>query len=1091
MSREQTKPLRYGLSGRIARFFLMSKLTPLIVLSALLLGVAAILFTPREEEPQISVPMVDIFIPFPGASAAEVESLVARPAERVMSEIKGVKYTYSASKPGFALITVRFKVGENQEASVVKVYDKLESNRDWVLPQAGVLQPVVKPTGINDVPIVTLTLWGENYTSYQLRRFAHNLEEELKTIEGTSRITVYGGSRRVMSVFLDAGKMAGYDVTPLEIKKKITKANVSMPSGSLLQNNMVIQVETGSFLHNAKELKSLVIAVRNGKPVYLDDVAKVQDGSGEPESYVWFKSSAADEKEGMHANMPGVGYPAITLAVAKKEGTNAVAIAEEVIRRVGDVRNILLPDDLRMSVTRNYGKSADDKANELLEHLLIATVSVIFFILLTLGRSAGIVVAVVIPVTLLLTLFLSWAMGFTINRVSLFALIFSIGILVDDAIVVVENMFRHHKLNREVPLRERAVKAVDEVGNPTILATFTVIASLLPMAFVTGLMGPYMGPIPINASAAMFISLLVAFIVTPWLSFRLMRREDEQERAGDKETEEGSLFLTITGKYRLFLAGLLESGQKRKGFVLVLVVLFVLSFGLVMSKGVVLKMLPFDNKSELLVTVDLPESVSLEQTASVCASLGRVIEGFKEVKDYESYIGIASPMNFNGLVRHSYLKKGNNVAEIQVNLLDKKERERQSHLIALALREALLPVARELGANVKVVEVPPGPPVFSPIVAEVYGNEREARAFLTEEVTKKFHDTKGVVDIDNTLEEPQRKIELVVDKEKAALKGVSTEEIVQTVHLLLQGDAVTVLHKAGEKYALPVLLRYPLQQRERIEHLLDTKLRSSTGSLIPLKELVSPEERWQERTIYHKNLRAVDYVVADYVGTEDSPLYGLYQLWDSLRDLRFFSLPVEHYFISQPGLSNRYAIKWDGESQITYETFRDMGMAYAVGIILIYLLVVGQFRSFLLPLIIMAPIPLTLVGIIPGHFLFSAPFTATSMIGAIALAGIIVRNSILLVDFTLTQLREGESLKDALLTAGATRLRPIMLTAAAAMVGAMVILFDPIFQGLAISLLFGVFVSTLLTMIVIPLLLFLWLRSPERLSSLLLSFQEE
>ncbi len=1097
----------YGVSGKIAQFFLTSKLTPLIALTALLLGLAAILFTPREEEPQISVPLVDILIPFPGASVAEVESLVARPAERVMSEIKGVKYTYSASKPGLAIITVRFKVGEDQESSVVKVYDKLESNRNWVLPEAGVLQPVVKPTGINDVPIVTLTLWGETYTGYQLRRFAHNLEEELKTVEGTSRITTIGGSSRVMSVFLDSVKMSGYDVTPLEIRNKIVSANSSLPSGTLLNRNESIQVETGSFLHNLNDLKNLVIAVRNGKPVYLEDVATVQDGSKEPENYLWFKQVTSSSQNDMHrlgVHMPGVGYPAVTIAVAKKEGTNAVEIAEKLISRVAEVRNILLPNDLHMTVTRNYGKSANDKANELLEHLLLATVSVIFFIFLTLGRSAAMVVSVVIPVTLLLTLFLSWVMGFTVNRVSLFALIFSIGILVDDAIVVVENMFRHHRMNRKTPLRERAIVAVDEVGNPTILATFTVIASLLPMAFVTGLMGPYMGPIPINASAAMFISLLVAFVVTPWLSYWVMKKEDEKNRnlsitvstigAGKEEENSekgGKIFTGMIGRYQHFLHQLLESADKRKRFALTLIALLFLCLFLVFSKGVVLKMLPFDNKSELLVTVDLPESSSLEQTASVCSSIGAIIEEFPEVKDYESYIGMASPINFNGLVRHSYMKKGNNMAEIQVNLLDKKERGRQSHRIALALREALQKKTDSLGANIKVVEVPPGPPVLSPIVAEVYGNNREARALLAEHITNSFHAIQGVVDIDNTLEEPQRKIKLVVDKEKAALKGIATDDVVQTVRLLLKGGAVSVLHREGEKYALPILLRYPQKSREQIEQILDTKLRSSSGKLIPLKELVNVVNSWEERTIYHKNLRGVDYVVADYVGNEDSPLYGLYKIWNSLKSLQFFSLPVDHFFISQPSLSNRYAMKWDGESQITYETFRDMGIAYGVGVILIYLLVVGQFRSFMLPLIIMAPIPLTLLGIVPGHFIFSAPFTATSMIGAIALAGIIVRNSILLVDFTLKELLAGKELKEALLSAGSTRLRPILLTAAAAMVGAVVILFDPIFQGLAISLLFGVLVSTLLTMVVIPLLLFFWLRSSERLQAVLTSFQPE
>jgi len=1067
----------YGIAGRIAASFMRARITPLLGILALLAGLLAVVMTPREEEPQIKVPLVDIFIPFPGSSAEEVESLVATPAEQVLAEIKGAEYVYSASRPGMAVITVRFEVGSDRTDALVKTYNKVMANRDWVPREVGVGAPIVKPKSINDVPVVSLTLFpeeGSDYTGYELRQAAHAVEHELKKVPNTADIYTLGGPQRSVRVLLQPDKMAEFGIGPGAIRNALQVSNSSMPSGKLTRNNESVLVQTGTFLTSVEEVQNLVVGVRDQAPVYLKDVARVSEGPEEPKQYVWMGTGAAAADKGLDA---GQRKPGVTVAVAKKKGTNAVNVATAVVDRFEDINGHVVPEGIGYTVTRDYGYTANHKANELLFHLVLATVSVVVFIGLALGRKEAGVVLVVIPITLGLTLFASYMWGFTINRVSLFALIFSIGILVDDAIVVVENIHRHFKMGQE-SLDESTPRAVDEVGNPTILATFTVIAALLPMAFVSGLMGPYMSPIPINASWAMFFSLLVAFIITPWLAYLLLKRskaghgEGGHEEAGEGE-QEGWTFRF----YRWFLTPFFESRGKRWGMFIVVLLLMGGAMSLAYFKAVTLKMLPFDNKSEFQVVIDMPEGTALEKTAQVTQALGNYLSTVPEVTDYQEYVGTHSPINFNGLVRQYYMRQGAHMADIQVNLQHKGHRERSSHEIALAVRDDLHKIGDKYNANVKVVEVPPGPPVMAPLVAEVYGPSYEGQLDVAKQVKQRFKEVDTVTDVDTTVEAPAKKTRLVVDKEKAARAGVSERRIVQAINMALQGADISALHRESEKYPLLIRAELPEGKKARIEQLMEMRVQSRQGNLVPLSELVTPVETRRDQTIYHKNLKPVVYVMGDKERPNDSPLYGLYYVWESLTSEPIdqgYSLP--QYFTQQPGQEYQYAIKWDGASQVTYETFRDMGAAYAVGLVLIYLLVVGQFRSYLTPIIIMAPIPLTVVGVMPGHALFGAHFTATSMIGMIALGGIIVRNSILLVDFINHETAKGVDFKEAVIRSGAVRMRPIVLTAAAAMVGAFVILFDPIFKGLAISLLFGIAAATLLTLVVIPVMYYAFMR---------------
>jgi len=1051
-----------GISGRIAKAFIKSKLTPLMVLASLLLGIFAVAVTPREEEPQIVVPMIDVMVGFPGASAREVEDRVTRPMEKFLWEIKGVEYIYSIVRPGMNLTIVRFYVGENMEDSIVNLYNKLMANFDKIPP--GVTQPLVKPKSIDDVPILTLTLWDDQnrYPGYELRRIAAELADELKKDQNVSEFSIIGGQKRQVVINLDQSRLKAYQASALQIMQALKQANFVLPSGAFPAGNREFIVETGGFLANLEDVASVVVGIYNGKPVYLRDVADLTDGPEEPSDYVFMGLGPAAAEKGLQP-APGQ-FEAVTIAVSKKKGANASSVAHEALAKMEALKGNLIPSDLQVTVTRDYGETAKEKSDELLKHMLIATVSVIILIAFTLGWREAVVVGVAVPVTLALTLLINYLYGYTLNRVTLFALIFSIGILVDDAIVVVENIHRHFKLHRINPLT--AVLAVDEVGSPTILATFAVIGALLPMAFVSGLMGPYMRPIPVGASAAMLFSLLVAFIVSPWLSYMVLKNV----KHGAENPEDDSRLHRI---YEKLIGPLLDSSAKRIIALLLVGVLLAAALLLLPFKKVTVKMLPFDNKSELQVIIDMPEGSTLEETASLTREMGDFLQTVPEVTDYQAYIGTAAPYNFNGLVRHYFLRAGSNVADLQVNFVAKEKRAQQSHDLAKRLRPALKALGDRYGASIKVAEIPPGPPVLSTLVAEIYGPDPERRIEIAAAIKKIFAETDGIVDVDWFVEDDQKKINLVVDKEKAAANGISTEAIAQSMRIGLNGMPAGLVHYENEKEPVEIFMRLPLSARAHPASLKSLGVPAADGSLVPLGALVHIEEEKAERTIYHKNLKQVTYITGDVAGSKESPVYAIMELRERIKQLELEEgYELKQYSAVQPWMEDRYAMKWDGEWHITYEVFRDLGLAFGAVMILIYVLVVAWFRSFVTPLVIMAPIPLTLVGILPGHWMFGAFFTATSMIGFIALAGIIVRNSILLVDFVQMEWRDRGDLRTALISAGAVRFRPIVLTAAAVVVGSFVMLFDPIFQGLAIAMMFGAVAATALTLIAVPLLYF-------------------
>ncbi|WP_396441532.1 efflux RND transporter permease subunit [Limnohabitans sp.] len=1054
---------KMGISGRIAAAFQSAQITPLLALVAFLLGVFAVMVTPREEEPQINVTMANVIAPFPGASVREVEQMVAIPAEQVLSKIAGVEHVYSVSRPGVAIMTVQFKVGVPRTEALVKLHDTIRENADWLPRNLGLPEPLIKPKGIDDVPIVSLTLHGKNadVSAFDLERVAHSIEADIKRVPGTRDVVTIGGPRRAVLVQIDPQRMNGSGVTVHDLRMALQSANLGLPVGELLGGNQSVAIEAGPHLSQASEVADLVVQVVQGKPVFLKDVADVQDGPMPAARYVWHGNN---EKNG------GEEFAAVTLSITKKSGENAIDVANGVKSRVAKLQGTVIPDNVEVVETRNYGETANDKAQKLIQKLLFATASVVALVFMALGRREAAIVGVAVILTLTATLFASWAWGFTLNRVSLFALIFSIGILVDDAIVVVENIHRHQQLFPGKSLREIIPGAVDEVGGPTILATFTVIAALLPMAFVSGLMGPYMSPIPINASLGMLLSLAIAFVITPWLAGMWMK--PMTGHAHDSQGGHTGLSAKLEPLFEKVFKPLLDTrtgGRNRKLLGLGVAGLIALSLVLPATGLVMLKMLPFDDKSEFQVVVDMPAGTPLEKTAAVMRELGGHLATVPEVTHYQAYVGTASPINFNGLVRQYYLRAGSELGDIQVNLVGKSERSDKSHVIATRVRPALQEIGRRHGANVKVVEVPPGPPVMSPIVAEIYGPDAEGRRQVSKAVRAVFEKTEGVVDVDESaIADAPRKV-LLVDRRKAAALGVSQQAIVTTLRAGLAGEDATYLHD-GSKYPVPALIQLPAQLHGDLDALLQLGVKSATGKVVAIRELVTVSDTLREQPIIHKDMLPVNFVMADMAGKVDSPLYGLFKMRGDVAQIKGpDGQKVEEYFISQPDDAWRgYSIKWDGESQITYETFRDMGAAYGVGLILIYLLVVAQFGSYLTPLIIMAPIPLTIIGVMPGHALLHAQYTATSMIGMIALAGIIVRNSILLVDFINLQVQGGMEFGRAIVQSAITRAQPIMLTGLAAMIGAFFILDDPIFNGLAISLIFGIFVSTVLTLVVIP-----------------------
>jgi multidrug efflux pump subunit AcrB len=1081
----EPSPSHLGIAGRIAAAFIDSKLTPLVVIASVLLGAAAVVLLPREEEPQIKVPMVDVMVSMPGSTAKEIEERATRPMEKLLWEISGVEYIYSTSRDSESLVIVRFKVGEDPERSLVKLTEKLRSNFDRM--PMGVSMPIVKPKSIDDVPILALTFHSARYDHLTLRRLAAQVDESIKQVPQVAETTLLGGSRRAVRVMLDPVKLASRNLSPAGLVPMLQQANRQFRAGGLTTDNNEVLVETGGFLKTAQEVGDVVIGVFSGRPVYLREVAEIIDGGEEPTQYVFHGSKSTEE-------------PAVTLSIAKRPGANAISVADEVLHKVNLLKGTIIPADVTVSITRNYGETAAEKSNELLFHMGIAVFSVAILIWLTLGWRESGIVAVAIPATLALTLLVFYLYGFTLNRITLFALIFSIGILVDDAIVVVENIVRHFHLpqNKGRNWSTIAVEAVGEVGNPTILATFAVIAAVLPMAFVGGLMGPYMRPIPIGASAAMFWSLLIAFIVTPWASIRILRwgkkystLTEGTPSAKDLEHHDASEHPEdfFTKLYRRMMGPLLHHTGWRWAFLIGITVLLLGSMATVGLGWVKVKMLPFDNKSEFQVILNMPEGSSLEQTTAVAREMAAAIRTEPEVTDYQVYAGVASPYNFNGLVRHYFMRRGANVADIQVNLVGKHERQAQSHDIAKRIRPAVTAIADRYHARVAIAEVPPGPPVLQTLVAEIYGPNEEARLKLAEAVKTIFKSTPGVVDVDWYIEADQQKARFIIDKEKAALHGISAATISQTLKIAVDGENIDLLHQPAEKEDVNIRLELPRSAKTTPEELLALRVRSgdanalpepgANGSpLVPLRELVKVEHVTVEKSLYHKNLMPVTYVIGDVAGIVESPVYAIFQMNEALKklDTREFGgsgAELQILNASMPFSDAEPAIKWDGEWHITIEVFRDLGAAFGACIILIYVLMVGWFRSFLTPAIVMIAIPFSLVGILPAHGLMDAFFSATSMIGFMAGGGIVVRNSIILVDFIELRVREGMPLSEAVIDAGAVRFRPMLLTAMAVVVGAAVILADPIFQGLAIALMAGEIASLFISRMAVPVLYFM------------------
>jgi len=1055
-----------GFAGGLARAFTNSKLTPLGIIASLLLGFLAIVLLPREEEPQIKVPMIDVMVAMPGATPKEVEERMTIPMEKLLYELPGVEYIYSTSMAGQSLLIVRFYVGENLETSIVRLNQKLATNFDRI--PHGVGQPIVKPHNIDDVPIMALTFHGKGYDHYTLRRMAAQVDDAIKSINDVAETKIIGGDKRVVTIHFDPLLLASRNLSLAELIPMIQAANSQSLSGNLKSLNQEVELQTGSFIQNAQQIGRIVVGVYGGRPVYLQEVASIKDGPKEPSDYVLYGDK---QSFGQQA--------AVTLSIAKRPGANAVSVVKNVMHKVDTLRGSLIPADLTISVTRDYGATASEKSNELLFHMGIAVFGVALLILFFLGWRESTIVMLAIPSTLALTLLIFYLYGYTLNRITLFALIFSIGILVDDAIVVVENIVRHLRLP-ESKGRSRtkvAIEAVAEVGNPTILATLAVIAAILPMAFVGGLMGPYMRPIPIGSSAAMVFSLIIAFTVTPWAATHILKSRKTLAGHDDEEKAPDDWFTRI---YHRVMDPLLAHGGWRILFFGTITAMLLAACSMVYFGLVKVKMLPFDNKSEFQVILNMPEGSTLEQTARVAKEMAETVRKDPTVTNYQIYVGTASPYNFNGLVRHYFLRHGPAVADIQVNLLPKGQRSLQSHGIATRIRPPLASIAQKYGATVVVAEVPPGPPVLQTLVAEIYGSSDADRVKLATEVKKIFNGTAGVVDVDWYREKDRMRKVLTVDKEKAALNGISEQQITRAIEIAVHGYSIDLFHQPTDKESINIVLQLPSKDRARVESILNISLRSEqdpSAKLVPLRELVSVSEQHVEQPIYRKNLKPVIYVTGDVAKVVESPVYAIFDMNKKLTKLNGADFggrqkKIEIYNLNQPFSESEPAMKWDGEWHITLEVFRDLGLAFCVVMVLIYMLMVGWFKSYTTPLAVMAAIPFSLIGILPAHWGFGAFFTATSMIGFMAGAGIVVRNSIILVDFIELRLRQGEPLAQAVVDAGAIRFRPMLLTALAVVVGASVILADPIFQGLAISLMFGEIASLLISRMAVPVIYF-------------------
>ncbi len=1055
--------MKEGISGKIASLFIDSKLTILLMIALMSIGIYSSFLIPREEEPQIIVPMADVMVGYPGANPTEVENRVVKPLEKVISNIKGVEHVHSMAMNGQAILIVQFYVGEDVERSYVKLYDELEKHKNIFPP--GVTEPMVKTRSIDDVPMLGLTLWSETMNDFQLRQIAEEVTSEIEKIEDVAITKEIGGSKRVLKVILDRDKMAENGMDALGIMQMIQANNSKSQSGSFVQNDQEYLITTGQFLRTEEDVENLVVGVNDKLPVYLKQVARVQDGPSTPISYVSFGYGKANEQ----FKNARSEYPAVTISVAKIKGADAMKIADKILEKVEHLKENLIPNDVHVEVTRNYGETASDKVGELLMHLGIAILAVTFLVMLVMGWRGGLVVFFSVPLTFALTLFSYYMLDYTLNRITLFALVFVVGIVVDDSIIIAENMHRHFKMKR-LPFKQAAIYAINEVGNPTILATFTVIAAILPMAFVSGMMGPYMSPMPIGASIAMILSLFVALTVTPYLGYHLLREKDTQEHKKEKGLETSQVYKI----YNKLERPLLESGKKRTILLIVTIALLIGSVAMFFTESVVVKMLPFDNKNEFQVVIDMPEGTTLERTAAVTKEIAQYVASIPEVVDYQNYVGTSAPITFNGLVRHYDLRGGSNMADIQVNLLHTADRDLQSHEIAKIVRPEIQKIAKGYGANVKIIEVPPGPPVLSTIVAEIYGPDYQEQIKIARQVKEILHETVDIVDIDWMVEDNQIEYNLEIDKEKALLNGIAPQQIVGNLTYLLQEYPVSNLYDENSNESIGIVLALDDKDKTSLRDIQNLKIKGSQGNVIPVSDLVKVEKDTLQKTIYRKDQKRVVYVTADMAGALESPVYAILGMGEKLKEIKLpKGYSLNELYTDQPSDESDFTVKWDGEWQMTLNVFSDLGIAFGVVIVIIYMLIVGWFQNFKTPIVMMLAIPLSLIGIMLGHWILGAFFTATSFIGMIALAGVMVRNSVLLIDFIEIRLNDGIPLKQAIIEAGAVRSTPILLTTGAVVIGASIILFDPVFQGLAISLVAGAIISTILTLLVVPLIYYI------------------
>ncbi|AMC10477.1 multidrug transporter AcrB [Lutibacter profundi] len=1055
--------MQEGISGKIAHIFINSKLTILLMIALMAIGIYSSFLIPREEEPQIIVPMADVLVGYPGASPKEIESRIIKPLEKVISNIKGVEHIHSIVMNGQAMMVIQFYVGENTEDSYLKLYDEL-MHHQGMLPK-GASQPLVKTRAIDDVPMLGLTFWSKDYTDFQLRQIAEEVTSEIKKVKDVSITKVIGGRNRELKVVLDMDKMAELNIDPLSIMQMINANNSSSQSGSFVNNDQEYLITTGKFLNSADDVKNLVVGISKNTPIYLKQVATVIDGPETPRSYVSFGYGKGNE----FFNKNQGEYPAVTISVAKVKGADAMKISEKILAKVDFLKENLIPNDVHVDITRNYGETASHKVGELLLHLGVAILAVTILVMLAMGWRGGLVVFFSVPLTFALTLFSYYLLGYTLNRITLFALVFVVGIVVDDSIIIAENMHRHFKMKR-LPFMQAAIYAINEVGNPTILATFTVIAAILPMAFVSGMMGPYMSPMPIGASIAMILSLFVALTVTPYLGYHLLQEKEKQQGKKEKGIKTNWIYKIYEKTERPFL----DNKIKRWTMLGSIALLLAISIGMFFTKSVAVKMLPFDNKNEFQIVVDMPEGTTLERTAAVTKEIAQIVSTIPEVVDYQNYIGTSSPITFNGLVRHYDVRAGSNMADIQVNLLHKSERDLQSHDIAKIVRTKLKKLSKKYNANIKVVEVPPGPPVLSTLVAEVYGPNYKEQINVAKQLKDILKNTANVVDVDWMVEAPQTEYKLIVDKEKAMLNGIAPQQIVENLTYLLKEYPISNLYDENSFNQVAIVMGLNDSDKTSLQNILNLKIRSKQGNVIPISDLVKVVKDTLQKTIFRKDQKQVVYVTADMAGGLESPVYAILGMKEKLQKIKLpKGYKLNELYMEQPSDESNFTIKWDGEWQITLEVFRDLGTAFLVVILIIYMLIVGWFQNFRTPLVMMVAIPLSLVGIVFGHWIFGAFFTATSFIGMIALAGVMVRNSVLLIDFIEIRLNDGVPIKQAIIDAGAVRTTPILLTTGAVVIGASIILFDPIFQGLAISLVAGAIVSTLLTLIVVPVIYYM------------------